>query len=61
MSGTVIETRPTPGVPRPYEFPAFERMRLANGLTLVTAHLTGRPLVSAALVLRNGAADEQPA
>ena len=60
MSSTVIDTRPTPGVPRPYAFPAFERARLANGLTLVTAHLPGRPLVSAALLMINGAADEPP-
>jgi zinc protease len=58
VSGPVIDTRPTPGVPRPYEFPAFERIRLANGLTVVTADLVGRPLVSAALLMRNGAADE---
>ena len=58
MTGTVIDARPTPGVPRPYEFPAFERIRLANGLTVITAHLAGRPLVSATLVMRNGAADE---
>ncbi len=28
-------TRPTPGTPRPYEFPPFERGRLANGLTVM--------------------------
>src|SRR6185437_6669267 len=60
MSGIVIDTRPTPGTPRHYDFPAFERTRLANGLTLITAHLAGRPLVSAALLLLNGAADEPP-
>src|SRR3990172_7546638 len=58
MSGLVIGARPTPGVPRRYEFPHFERVRLANGLPLITAHLPGRPLVSAALVMLNGAADE---
>jgi zinc protease len=60
MTGTVIDTRPTPGTPRPYDFPAFERFRLANGLTVVTAHLAGRPLVSAALLMTNGAVDEPP-
>ncbi len=61
MTGShVIDTRPTPGVPRNYEFPAFERVRLANGLTVITAHLAGRPLVSAALLMRNGAVDEPP-
>lgn len=54
----VIATRPTPGHPRPYHFPPFERSVLGNGLTVLTSHLPGRPLVSAQLVLRNGAADE---
>ncbi len=54
----VIASRPTPGHPRPYHFPPFERAVLANGLTVLTSHLPGRPLVSAQLVLRNGAADE---
>ena len=54
----VVAERPTPGTPRPYEFPAVERSRLANGLSLVLADLPGRPLVSASLVLRNGAVDE---
>jgi zinc protease len=54
----VEATRPTPGHPRPYQFPAFERATLANGLEIVTVHLPGRPLVSAQLLLRNGAADE---
>jgi zinc protease len=60
MTSTVIDARPTPGTPRPYEFPSFERVEFANGLTLVTAHLAGRPLVTASLILRNGAADEPP-
>lgn len=55
---TVVETRPTPGTPRPYDFPEVERSRLANGLSLIVANLPGRPLVSGTLVLRNGAADE---
>jgi zinc protease len=57
----VVATRPTPGTPRPYEFPAVERFQLANGLRVVLADLPGRPLVSASLVIRNGAADEPPA
>jgi zinc protease len=55
---TVVATRPTPGTPRPYDFPEVERTRLANGLSLIIANLSGRPLVSASLVLRNGASDE---
>lgn len=58
---TVIATRPTPGRPRPYEFPAFERSVLSNGLALIVAPMPGRPLISASLLLRNGAADDAPA
>ncbi|HZC33228.1 MAG TPA: pitrilysin family protein [Candidatus Bathyarchaeia archaeon] len=54
----IVATRPTPGTPRPYDFPEVQRSRLANGLSLVVAHLPGRPLVSASLILRNGAGDE---
>ena len=57
----VIAERPTPGTPRPYDFPAVERFTLQNGVRVVVADLPGRPLVSASLVLRNGAADEPPA
>jgi zinc protease len=58
---TVVATRPTPGTPRPYDFPAVDRFQLSNGLRIMAANLPGRPLVSASLVLRNGAADEPPA
>jgi zinc protease len=54
----IVAERPTPGTPRPYEFPAVDRTRLPNGLALAVVHLPGRSLVSASLVLRNGAADE---
>lgn len=54
----VLAERPRPGTPRPYEFPRFERIQLSNGLTVITVDLPGRPLVSASLLLRNGAADE---
>jgi zinc protease len=57
-AAVVLADRPKPGTPRPYEFPSFERARLANGLTIITVDLPGRPLLSASLVLRNGAADE---
>jgi zinc protease len=55
---TVIATRPTPGQPRPYEFPAFQRHALSNGLLVILAPMPGRPLVTASLVVRNGAADD---
>ena len=57
----VVATRPTPGTPRPYEFPAVQRFQLSNGLRVILADLPGRPLVSASLVIRNGSADEPPA
>jgi zinc protease len=58
---TVIATRPTPGQPRPYEFPAFRRSVLSNGLAIIVAPMLGRPLVTASLIVRNGAADDPPA
>ena len=54
----VVAERPTPGTPRPYDFPSVDRLALTNGLRVIVADLPGRPLVSAALVMRNGAADE---
>lgn len=59
-SGTldVLERRPPAGRPRRYRFPAFTRERLANGLTVIVAHLPGRPLLAAHLLLEGGAATE---
>jgi predicted Zn-dependent peptidase len=54
----VVAERPTPGTPRAYEFPDVAEHSLPNGLRILAADLPGRPLVSASLVLRNGAADE---
>src|SRR3954451_258631 len=54
----VVAPRPVPGTPRAYEFPPFSRTRLSNFLSLLTVDLPGRPLVSASLILPNGAADE---
>lgn len=61
MTDIVVGTRPTPGEPRPYAFPAFSRERLSNGLALITVSVPGRPLISATLLLRNGAVDEPAA
>jgi zinc protease len=58
--GGVVAERPTPATPRPYDFPEVLRQELSNGLTLLMADLPGRPLVSATVILRNGAADEPP-
>ena len=54
----VVAERPRPGAPRPYEFPAVVMDRLSNGLTVLIADLPGRPLVSASIVIRGGAAEE---
>lgn len=56
--GDHLAVRPTPGLPRPYQFPAFERRRLTGGLELIFVDVPGRPLVSAELVVRRGAGDE---
>jgi zinc protease len=51
---SVLATRPSAAPPREYHFPHFERTSLAGGLTVLTAHLPGRPLLSAQLLLRGG-------
>ncbi|MDO8483564.1 MAG: pitrilysin family protein, partial [Candidatus Limnocylindrales bacterium] len=56
--GPVITERPRPGAPRTYEFPAVVADRLSNGLIVLIADLPGRPLVSASVVIRGGAAEE---
>ena len=57
----VIAERPSPGAPRPYDFPTVHTSQLDNGLTILVADLPGRPLISATLVIPVGAADEPPA
>jgi zinc protease len=54
----ILSTRPTPGQPRAYEFPGFERTVLPSGLAVLAVDVPGRPLVSANLVIRRGAGDE---
>ncbi|HSM33268.1 MAG TPA: pitrilysin family protein [Anaerolineae bacterium] len=60
----VLDQRPLPGTPRAYDFPAFGRSRLDNGLTLIRAHVPGRPLLQAQLLVRGdaggGATSEPP-
>ena len=60
MTATVVAERPTPGSPRPYHFPPFQRERLANGLSVITVDLPGRELISASIVLPIGASEERP-
>ncbi len=58
MSQVANPLRPTPGAPRPYHFPAFERQRLANGLTVWLVPLPDRGLVNVHLLADAGAAAE---
>jgi zinc protease len=51
----LVSTRPLPGPPRPYRFPAFERTRLPNGLELIIAPVRRLPLVTIRFVLDVGA------
>jgi zinc protease len=53
-----LGTRPVPGTPRPFSFPAVEQGRLSGGLPVRFIHLPGRPLVTASLTLPMGAVDE---
>ena len=61
---TVLEQRPGPGRPRAYDFPDFERTILPDGLTLIRAHVPGRPLLQAQILVRGdsggGATTESP-
>ena len=54
----ILSVRPSPGQPRPYNFPKFERTVLPSGLQVLAVHVPGRPLVSANLIFRSGAVDE---
>ena len=54
----ILAMRPSPGVPRAYQFPPFERVVLPSGMQVLTVNVPGRPLISANLVVRQGASDE---
>jgi predicted Zn-dependent peptidase len=53
-----LDNRPAAGEPREYHFPKFERFRLDNGLTVLSAHMPGRALLAANLVMAGGGAAE---
>lgn len=55
---TVTRPRPTPLSPRPYHFPAFDRVSLANGLTVWLVPLPDRELANVHLLVDAGAASE---
>lgn len=54
----ILATRPSPGLPRAYQFPGFERSILPSGMQVLAVHVPGRPLVTASLIVRRGASDE---
>lgn len=56
----LVERRPGPGRPRPYTFPTVVRSTVGDG-QVVAAHLPGRPLAVATLLLDAGAAREPAA
>jgi zinc protease len=53
-----LAVRPGPSEPRTYHFPAFQRDHLENGLTIISAHVPGRPLLAAQLIVEGGAGVE---
>ncbi|HUX35042.1 MAG TPA: pitrilysin family protein [Gemmatimonadaceae bacterium] len=50
-----VTVRPSPGEPRPYRFPRFERQRVAGGVEVVSAHVAKLPLVSIVALIDAGA------
>lgn len=51
----LMAERPSPGPPRAYRFPEFERHTLSNGVRVVVAPVRKLPVVTARLVLDAGA------
>ena len=54
------QPRPEPSTPRPYHFPAFERVTLENGLSVIIAPVRALPMVTVLLVSDAGATAEPP-
>jgi zinc protease len=54
----ILSVRPSPGSPRKYEFPEFQRTVLPSGLQVIAVDVRNRPLITASLLIRRGAADE---
>lgn len=52
--------RPMPSTPRDFQFPVFERSKLANGMRMVVAPMHRLPVVTAILVIDGGATSEPP-
>jgi zinc protease len=60
VTSTLERPRPTPGDPRPYAFPRFERRTLSNGLRLVIAPVDKLPVVTLLATIDAGAASDPP-
>jgi zinc protease len=58
MTSLDAPARPTPGPTRSYRFPAFERLTLRNGLSLIVAPVPKLPVVTVLALLDAGAAIE---
>ena len=56
MTAIVAPPRPAPTAPRDYRFPAFERLTLPNGLSLVVAPVPKLPVVTVLALVDAGAA-----
>lgn len=54
---SLVAERPSPGPPRPWSFPKFERHEVAGG-RVITCHLPGKPLAVISLVADAGAVTE---
>lgn len=54
----LISKRPPGGSPQTWEFPSFTRTRLDSGLHVLAAHVPGRTLAAARLILEAGATNE---
>jgi zinc protease len=54
----ILAVRPSPGQPRKYEFPHFDRTVLPSGMQVITVNVPDRPLVSANLLVRRGVTEE---
>lgn len=52
---TAAAVRPSPGPPRPYQFPAFARTRLASGVELLVAPVRRLPVCTLSVVVDAGA------
>ena len=59
-AATLERPRPTPGDPRPYAFPRFERRSLSNGLRLVVAPVEKLPVVTLLATINAGAVADPP-